>query len=528
MTHKESGQLRFADRWAGATYLAAIPLTNTNIAEKKLLHLIDALIAHPPAIGELFPLLEQIRQPLAFVLEELAHLFHNKHLPLAEAEEAAFQRVVKIWRRFGDAYALCEHLEMPEKTHPRQSVQYATLLHRRLYCSGMVIFEHYRARRELPAGLWLELHSQFALAEAGGVLLTPVEDALQEEAPRTHCLAVYISLLLLDIAGPYSNSVRHMNLIRRWAMLWAPLVTLYAQQERSALSPYCVELDKDLSLHQTNTAQAPGAAGRYLDTSRLGAQIKEMLAQLQKRVKPSQLGLGDELGGPVIQLLTNLSNPWTQFSSARKFQRFQASGGARVATGFDAMHFYVGNKVFEQPDSAKAYSREDYNQLFTFRDRVTPAKKIDDGKADFQIDDWQVINHSANGFRLSRSSVGKKIAYSQIIAVLPHDGEQFLLARTCWLMQEKKGSLIAGVAVLPGLPTPVGVRLEGSGLLYTQAFLLPALPMIKENASLVLPLGMYQPLGIMELYVGKEKMQLRLRNVIERGLDYERISYEPA
>ncbi len=97
-------------------------------------------------------LLEQARAPLCFVEEEMARRYHNRALPLGDEEESYFQQVVTAWRKMGKAYALCASLEQPDTANPQYVTLVATILHRCLYYTGMVILEHYRARRELPPG----------------------------------------------------------------------------------------------------------------------------------------------------------------------------------------------------------------------------------------------------------------------------------------------------------------------------------------------------------------------------------------
>jgi hypothetical protein len=393
----------------------------------------------------------------------------------------------------------------------------------------MVILEHYRARRELPVGVWLDFHGYYETAEEWGVATTPVVDELENVVQSSHCMAAYVTPLLLDIASAYSHSVRNINLIRRWAGMWAPLVSVHVLEDDEELPPYLIELMKDAPLHQTGSSHVPGEDARYLDTTRLGLQVNHMLGQLHQRMTPSQLGLGEETSSLAVQLLTRLSKPWTQSSSPRKFRRFPAAGTVQVAIGFDAMHFHVSKKSFEQPDSAEAYSRSDFDRLFTFRDQANPAQELTiRPHLDFPLDEWSVINHSANGFRLARSCAGARVGHGQLMAVRPHDGEHFLLCRTSWLMQEFDASLMAGVSVIPGMPVAVGVRHLESSERFVQAFLMPVLPAIKEEGSLVVPSGMFLPRKVMAVHVEGETMQLRMRKVIERGLDYERISYEPA
>ena len=304
----------------------------------------------------------------------------------------------------------------------------------------MSILEHFRARREIPAGIWHDLHGYYETAEQWGVTYTPVNDALENDLQATHCAAAYVTLLLIEMAGPYSNSVRDLNLIRRWAGMWAPLVSLHRLDDEYEVPPYIVELMKDQPIHPTGADSDIGADARRLDTSRLGLQLSHMLAQLRQRTdavtaRPRRRNL--RACHPAAR--TSLP-PLTQTASPRRFRRFSSEGTARVTVGFDAMHFFINSgEEFIQPDSASTYSRGEFEELFTFRDQATPGQALNiKPKVDFPIEEWTVINHSANGFRLGRSHAGQKIAHSQLLAVCPHDGERFLLGQASWLMQEKR------------------------------------------------------------------------------------------
>lgn len=525
--------LSISDLRTGADYLSQLPLANPPLAEKQLIEFLDALIANPPEAGILMSLLEQARVPICFVEEELARRYHNKPLLLSDDEEQCFQQVLSVWQRMAKAYALCARLQEPATDNPQYLTLLATILHRCIYYNGMLILEHFRARREVPAGIWHDLHGYYETAEQWGIIYTPVNDALENDLQATHCAAAYVTLLLIEVAGPYSNSVRDLNLIRRWAGMWAPLVSLHRLDDEYEVPPYIVELMKDQPIHPTGADSDIGADARRLDTSRLGLQLSHMLAQLRQRMTPSQLGLGEETSGHVIQLLEHLSRPWTQTASPRRFRRFSSEGTARVTVGFDAMHFFINSsEEFIQPDSASTYSRAEFEELFTFRDQATPGQALNiKPKVDFPIEEWTVINHSANGFRLARSHAGQKIAHSQLLAVCPHDGERFLLGQASWLMQESSGELVVGVSVLPGMPEAISVRhaLANAGHAdrHVRGFLLPPVAATHDEGSIVIPGGMYQASGTLEIVADGKELQVRMKHIRQRGVDFDRVSYEP-
>lgn len=168
-----------SDIQSGMNYLSQLSLANPIVAERQLMSFIESLLVAPPDSGVLLALLEQARAPMCFVEEEMARRYHNRALPLADEEESYFQQVVTAWRKMGKAYALCAQREEPDSESAQYLSMMATILHRCLYYTGMVILEHYRARRDLPPGIWLDLHGFYETAEEWGIAYTPVEDALE-------------------------------------------------------------------------------------------------------------------------------------------------------------------------------------------------------------------------------------------------------------------------------------------------------------------------------------------------------------
>jgi hypothetical protein len=81
------------------------------------------------------------------------------------------------------------------------------------------------------------------------------------------------------------------------------------------------------------------------------------------------------------------------------------------------------------------------------------------------------------------------------------------------------------------MPTGVGVRIAavkaGNAERFVRAFLLPPVPAIKEEGSIVLPPGMYQASRILDISSGEDTpWQLRMNHILQRGTDYDRVSYQ--
>jgi hypothetical protein len=517
------------DLQTGLQILSRLPLANPLQAESELNCFLDSLLQAPPQAAVYLNLLEQLRVPLCFVEEELARRYINKPLPLGEIEEGCFQQVVSTWLKAAHAYAHCAELDT-SFDDAEHGLRVALVLHRCIYYTGMAIVEHHRARRELPPGLWLDLHGYYATAEEWGVATLAIPDALDPMGRSTHCTAAFLSLLLSELAGPYSLSVRDQSLVRRWANNWAPLVSLHLAVPGEPLPQFVIDLMQDVGIRSTADCLQTEYL-RRLDTSRLAMQLTQVRQQLRQKISPAQIGLGEDCtAGQCNRLLEHLSRPWSQARAPRKFRRQAASGIARVCAGFEAMHYYVAGQEFNQPENVRMYSRQEFDSLFTFRHMVDPTQQlqIHQGQVGFTVDQWEVVNQSANGFRLMRSIVGKKMAHGQLLAVCPHDGEHYLLVQTSWLMQEQGGGLIAGVAALPGMPQAIAARpvahQDDHSEMFSRAFMLPAIPAAGEEQSLVVPQGWFHAGRIIEIHTDRT-WRVKLLHVLGDGPDFERVSF---
>ncbi|MBK1681482.1 hypothetical protein [Rhodocyclus tenuis] len=528
-----SAAFGITDLPSGLSFLARLPTANPPVALDELQRFLDSLLLAEIDGDVLLTLLEQARVSLGFVGDELSLQFVNQPLPLAEGEENTFRRLSDLWLKTARAYARCPQLAGDDDASAsEQRERLALILHRCLYYTGLSLFEHQRARREPPAGLWLDIHGYFASAEEWGVATLAVPDTLDPFGRSSHCTAAYVTLLLPELASPYSLPVTDQELVRRLGISWAPLVGVHAVRGNEGLPQFVVDLMYDGGLRPSHEYEHGGQL-RRLDTGRLSLQMNHARAQLKQKIPPTQLGFGSDCSTTqCMRLLELLARPWAQARAPRKFRRHASAGLARVCTGFEGIHYVLSGRVFSQPENVSTYSRKEFDALFAFRHMVDPTQQLQIQQEQLGIgaDTWEVVNQSANGFRLTRSIAGRRMAHAQLIAVSPPDGDRFLLAQSNWLMQERDGGLLAGVAVLPGIPVALAARpLPEAGRRepYTRAFLLGAVPAIGAEASLVLPAGWFHYGRIIEVF-NEGVWRVRLSGLLQEGSDFARVSFATA
>ncbi|GHU26091.1 hypothetical protein AGMMS50256_02510 [Betaproteobacteria bacterium] len=516
-----SAAISITDFKTGSGIIARVPLSNPAAAIHDLDRILDSLLTSPLDDQTCFQLLEHVRRPVVHVAEELAKRYVNKPVPLGDVEDTFFRQVAALWLKTAKAYARCAEKSPPESKNTQDN-RFATLLHRCIYFIGMAILEYQRARQEVPWGLWLDLHGHYGTVEDLHLTTVAVPDIIEGHTGNTHCAAAYFSFILCDMAGNYSLALRDQILVHRWAFAWSSLVDIHPVIVGETLPPFVIDLMQDVALCPSSESLRTDQI-RCLETSRLSARIRKLRLKLRQHTPPSELALGEDCTPQqCARLLSHLSHHWSQVRVARKFRRHATSGVAQVCAGFEDIHYFISGKIFEQPERTRVYSRRDFEYLFAFGES---SQQIQAQK--YVMDTWEVVNQSANGFRLIRSVGGRKMLYGQLLALCPRDSDRPLLGQVTWLMQDRKGGLIAGIRVLPGLPQAISARLIDPmpNEQYERAFLMSALAAAEADQSLVLPTGWFRADRIIELFTD-DVWRIRLKTVIDTGPDFQRIGFE--
>ncbi len=511
-------------------FISALPITDAAAAQVLIPDFLSSLRHAPPPPSAYFQVLEMLRAPLAAIQDDVARGYADKPLPPNRAEDLSFQRVAALWKAMAQAYANVAQLD---GTDPLDQGHLATLCQRCIHYAGLVVFEHYRARRAFAAGLWLDLHGYFATAEDWKLATAIVPEPLGVRSRTTTCAQTYASALLVDLANPYARTPREFSLIARWAQRFSVHTALAPAPEDEGCRGYGVDLMLDRGLQPVeNLAGTPSA--RVFDTSRLSGEMQPLLANLKLGQATEDIGL--DAGTPAAvasRLLLQLYRPWCLAAVPRRFQRFRNSGTLQCCHGVDAIHYFVKGNEFIQPDHVRVFSRTEMDTLSIFRSQVNPNQPLHQRamQLGFGLESWDILDSSGNGFRLHRSAFGARLAYGQLFCLKAPGSDYFGLARVCWLMLEADGGLQAGLQLLPGKPEAVSIRPVGADVSrshpYGRGFLLPAAPEFHEPPSVVTPPDWFQSDRLVEVYTDRP-LTLRMTQPLAQGSDFERIAVAPA
>jgi hypothetical protein len=292
----------------------------------------------------------------------------------------------------------------------------------------------------------------------------------------------------------------------------------------------------DLASERCPERLAPGAQNaadpRYLDTRKLAKSLRNRVGLLRKGESPAKLALGEDCVQPSCeQTLVFLFRQWCQAKPAQAHRR-GAAETAQVCNDLEAIHYSLSGGTKRRQVGEKEMTQKQREELETLGRIRTTVDEEPGGVRGSALEDWKIVEDSAQGLQLVRpkGSGEKRYAHGQLVVVRPSDAAGFILGQVRWLMDANNGELHAGVKLMPGIPTPTSVR--GIGLNEknerpVSALALGAVPALHSPATLVVPTGWFKPKRVLEIQ-GEKPATVRLTEVIERGVDFERVAYESA
>jgi hypothetical protein len=518
----------FRDGPSCKAWLQNVPLANVSAAQQQLLVQVEELNRCAVPARARLEALEAVREAVSFVQIEQAKRFTHRALPMLAGETALFEDTLELWERMRLGYLRCL-----EEGGAQLRPQSALLCQRALGLSGLRMYHRYRAYRLVPGEDWRALHQVYARAEALGVAEKAVKDYLNRDVYDTSPRIAYLRALLMGACNPNELGPRQLAFVAYLLERWAEKVELAKTppKDEDGLPPFAVDLESGRGAERSDPQ---GGELRFLDVRRLAKSLRNRVALLRRGESPARLALGEDCVQPSCeQLLVFLYRHWCQLRPARSVERTRAVDAVQACTDIAAIHYYAAGRVFRAASDFKELSAKQHDEIETFgrvRSRTGEAAEDYGATREFLLEHWQLEDESTQGLRMLRRAghPGRRMAHGQLVGVRPADARTYQLGQVRWLTASDDGDLHCGVKLLPGVPQPVALRALGVNVgeeRYTQAFLLAAVPAQEAPATLVTSTGWYKPKRVVEV-ASEKPMRVRLLEVVERGIDFERVTYE--
>ncbi len=503
-------------------WLAALPLTDCRLAQALLSRQMSMLdrTALPPS--ERLDILELLREAVLFAQNGCARRFAGKPLPLAAAEQSAYQASLALWLAAESNYLQC--LEQADALPGRA----ALIAQRALSIKTGALLDDCRAGFLPSAGYWRRLHRIYRSAEDLQVTRQPVSDRLRFSG-NTNVSAAYLEPLLIAAAQPYELSPRQLDLVAQWARRWSGKVAILAAAPADIKAKLLVV---DLAGEQPAAflpARSGNAQLRWLDPSEMRKSLKIRLTALTDGASPVNLQLGiDCLQPGCATLLKQVYRLWCK-GGLSPAPSTRGTASCQLVGGMEAIHYHLSGKAFQQPESSSRLSKQEMAEIATFGNIA--AHRRGGPCQEYLPETWQLVEEGIAALHLARplSQPGSRLGNGHLVAVRTAGAKDFLLGviRSIWL--EKDRECIASIVrILPGRPMAVAWR--GTGVTeakepFRPGLRLPAVLERNEPASVMMPPGCFRPGRIIETYSDHSRA-IRLSHLLERGADFERADFE--
>jgi hypothetical protein len=508
----------FKDAASCAQWLKQLQLTNLQLAHSLLLTQINELTRFPMRGLERLNTLEILRDTVHHVQNDYARKLLAKPLPLNETELVAFLSIIQLWHAIALGYQRCLQTW---QAGDKQLVEHGALLCQRcLLYNGLVISEHLKTGYEFDAKFWRQLHELYSFAEKCQLQLKVVSDPLNNvplngQLHRSSCHVIYVKTLLFCHARPAELTRSQVLLLDDWLTEWShtiPVECSYTLSKGDA-QPLALDMGSAQGL-QPVALGSHNENKRYLAMVPLSKLLRVKTILLQQGRTPQQVALsGSSNARECIDLLTFLHQCWCEDSHTRFGARHPSSQRAQLCCKPDNIYAHLSGKPFRPPAQPAG------------------ANNMASGEAGFALETWQLEDESILGAKLMRvDTQGKRLSHSQLLGLRIGEKEDFMLGTTTWVSVKRTGQLCIGIRYLPGTALAVTLLLsdkdEGTLDKSAAGFLLQAVPALKSPPSLIIPRDWFRPERVLEiLHLSGDKLQAKMGFSVERGTDYERVSF---
>jgi len=521
----------FRDVASCTQWLGQLQLTNLHQVHSLLRSQLDEFNNYPLNGLVRLQTLELLRETISDVQSDYAQKLVAKKLPLIDQEKAILLAIVGLWQGMIAGYLRCMQSLMDGDI---QLIEHGALIGQRsLLYSGFQISEYMRTGHEFDGKLWYQLHQLYAFCEEQDWQLKEVRDDLQVGNVATSCNATYSRILLACHAHRGELSRLFRELTGRWLNLWGREVVIAKQHTpiSGEATPMAVDLESEQGL-QLPQLISPSNHIRYLMVDALSKLIRSKVLSLQQGQSPQQLELGENCNNTECTVLLNyLHQCWCEGRDSRLAARRGVALHAQVSYGLESCYSYVASKPFRQPVDNTNLDGKSRLQISAFGQVISETSHPDLMALGYELETWQIENESMRGSRLLRmENSSLRLGPSQLIAIRPDDTNAFIVGVLSWVKVTRSEKLHIGVRYLPGLPKAVCIKGTGVNLTisdkYVPALIFPELPALKITTSLVIPRDWFKPGRVVEiLYSENQKSELKMLASIEKGADFERVSF---
>ncbi len=455
-----------------ADWVAELPMANT--AEcARLLHVAVQEISQWRTTPTMrLAALEALRTTVHYICARLDRHAHERSGPDIDPAALSAQRL-QLDLVAGYKAAVRDSLRGRNDAAGRSLL--AKAVHRALADMARVLVRACHDYTPAAEGTWREMHQLYLLSEELALTDQIVEDDENHLAQLT-IEETYLRALMLAVARPNQLREHQLTAIFNALELWVHWLSISEPNQHTL---FVVDLASDRPPSYRALGYAPSQFQRGIRTDRLMLELEAWLNELKTDVPvPEYL---DPL------LVSRLVHNWGVVKQ-RSFRRCGATGTFKVCAGLRAAHWHIsGGVTFAwQLGDAAALLQPEINPF----NNAASATADPSPPPSMQVFDADIEDTSPTGYCMRwRPHGGQRVLAGELLALREVDDRRWRVAICRWI-EHLDGPSRMGVELLSPRAIPVAVRRiekRGGPLEFSRALLLPALEILHQPATLIMP-----------------------------------------
>lgn len=483
-------------------FISALQFSDPIKAATDLIEELQILNSQKIAYANRINALEAYRAAVFQLSEALVPLFNYLSLPLSRNNKVFAETAMKLWEElaYGYKWALIDLQNKIININIDKST--ALVVERALHAIKEVAFIDYLTYHAPPAPLWSELHQLYFCALQQNAQSLTVNDELAENN-ESSVDSVYKQALMFTLANPHHLSgqdmVRAKNYISKVADQ-AELTELGGVE--SSTGVFLIELDNDKppTSYSRKRKEANDETDLLLVTINVAKRIHTHLKLLKDGILPKDGSLPDNAVKIHYEdLLFHLINHFGK-SPLRLFSRAKKNDGIELGVGLNDAHYFVpkiGN---------------DYKNLVVQSAMIKPSR-------------WQILNVGAGGYALRKFNSSQVSMHVGDIAAIKNNATfTWEIGVIRWVNINNLNQLDIGFELIS--PSVKAITLKaGKNKPEVKALLLPELPTLKQQASIIVARGICDVETNLEMIDEETKTRILTKKLVERSFSFERFQY---
>ena len=508
-------------------WVESLPLTKTVVAGKQLYDFLENVNRAKFSADERLEFIDTITPILCVVFEELEAIYAYSSLPMPTRQLDAFQLARKLASECAYTYklVLMERSGKLLKFNAKKNI--GPNLYRAAYYAAAQILQCYKTYHPVPAGVWAELHQLFGFAEDSDLVNEPVEFINENQRAaqsKTTLGEVYVETCLVSLADPYRLMFKEVDRVQEVLSRNRAMVDFRNDSEGANPNElFVIALDGDQApkpVIQGTRAASGGTVLRILETKRL-------IERLKQRAQPGSNSNNASLAQSrathdMTDLIQRLLRLWGD-PPKRQFRRNPASATLALCSGIKGIAYFAERELEQTitEDDSAVYEGGVTMPLLTIPQ--------DEAAKAVGVDEWQVLNQSANGLRLHRKQGGTvAVTVGEAVGVRFIGGRTWNMGVVRWLTLLEGDALEFGLELVS--PAASGVTIEptiGSGGRAMPALLLvPPHSETESDEILTLP-DTFSDLREFTINDHGREYKVRATTLMERTSKFDLFQFTP-